>query len=266
MHYFAYLDEFGHIGPFISRTDAKHSTSPVFGFAGIVLPVNEVRNFSMFFYKLKCRLLEWELHNKAKTPAYQWEKKGATLYTIKNIEEYEELRRATFRLINKIKACGGFIFYSGIEKESPSEEHSPEGLYLSVLRDSIRRIDSYCTNNEATFSMLLDSIDSDEPGARRKFRLEGIKVAGIEMFGSYRGYTSRALLEPPYQLESHLYQNLQCADWFCGLLGRYLAYSVLPEEYSDYKIVSDYFKSRLQSALKANSLRKNNQILLENEE
>jgi hypothetical protein len=260
MHYFAYLDEFGHIGPFISRTDPKHSTSPVFGFAGIVLPVSEVRNFSMYFYKLKCRLLEWEIQNKAQTPAYQWEKKGAALYTIKNIEKYETLRHATFRLISKIKDYGGFVFYNGIEKEPPSEEHAPEGLYLSVLRDSIRRIDNYCTSNEATFSMLLDSIDSDEPGARRKFRLEGIKVAGIEMFGSYRGYTSKALLELPYQLESHLYQNLQCADWFCGLLGRYLAYAVLPDQYSDYKIVNDCFGRRLQSVLKANSLRKNIQI------
>ncbi|MDL2279484.1 DUF3800 domain-containing protein [Desulfovibrio sp. OttesenSCG-928-G11] len=256
MHYFAYLDEFGHIGPFISRTDPKHSTSPVFGFAGIVLPIGEVRNFSMFFYKLKCQLLAWELQNKTQIPAYQWEKKGAALYTIKNIEKYETLRHSTFRLINKIKASGGFIFYSGIEKEQPSDEHAPEGLYLSVLRDSIRRIDRYCTNNNTTFSMLLDSIDSDEPGARRKFRLEGIKVAGSEMFGSHRGYTCKALLEPPYQLESHLYQNLQCADWFCGLLGRYLAYTVLPNQYSDFKIVSDYFGSRLQSALKANSLRK----------
>jgi hypothetical protein len=83
------------------------------------------------------------------------------------------------------------------------------------------------------------------------------------MFGSY---PSRALLEPPYQLESHLYQNLQCADWFCGLLGRYLAYTVQPDQYSDYKIVSDYFGGRLQSVLKANSLRKNLQVQAENED
>ena len=76
VHYFAYPDEFGHIGPFLSRSDPRHHTSPVFGFAGIVLPVTEVRNFSMYFYKLKCRLLEWEISRDQKnTPAYQWEKK-----------------------------------------------------------------------------------------------------------------------------------------------------------------------------------------------
>jgi hypothetical protein len=266
MHFFAYLDEFGHIGPFISRLDPKHSTNPVFGFAGIVLPVKEVRNFSMYFYKLKCQLLSWEIKNTTQTPAYQWEKKGAALYTVKNLEKYPALRQATYRLFNKIKACGGFLFYSGIEKEPPSEAHAPEGLYVSVLRDSIRRIDNYCTNNEATFSILLDSIDSDEPGARRKFRLEGIKAAGQEMFGSYRGYTSRALLEPPYQLESHLYQNIQCADWFCGILGRYFAYSVLPAQYSDYQIFNDYFGERFQGVSKASSLRKNTQLQAENDD
>ena len=77
VHYFAYLDEFGHIGPFISRRDGHHNTSPVFGFAGIVLPVTEVRNFSAYFYKLKCNLLEWEIaHDPGHTPAYQWEKKA----------------------------------------------------------------------------------------------------------------------------------------------------------------------------------------------
>lgn len=29
MHYFAYLDEFGHIGPYISRNDKKYNTSPI---------------------------------------------------------------------------------------------------------------------------------------------------------------------------------------------------------------------------------------------
>ncbi|MXY18976.1 MAG: DUF3800 domain-containing protein, partial [Synechococcus sp. SB0664_bin_36] len=37
MTYFAYLDEFGHIGPYVSREDPKYHQSPVFGLAGLVL-------------------------------------------------------------------------------------------------------------------------------------------------------------------------------------------------------------------------------------
>ena len=36
MTYFAYLDEFGHIGPYVSRQDLRHNDSPVFGLAGFV--------------------------------------------------------------------------------------------------------------------------------------------------------------------------------------------------------------------------------------
>ena len=38
MLYLVYLDEFGHDGPFESRTNRKYKTSPVFGFSGIILP------------------------------------------------------------------------------------------------------------------------------------------------------------------------------------------------------------------------------------
>ena len=41
----AYLDEFGHVGPYVSRTHPRHNDSPVFGFAGFVMPAEEVRGF-----------------------------------------------------------------------------------------------------------------------------------------------------------------------------------------------------------------------------
>ena len=49
MTYFAYLDEFGHIGPYVSRQDPRHNDSPVFGLAGFVLPSEQVRGFGTWF-------------------------------------------------------------------------------------------------------------------------------------------------------------------------------------------------------------------------
>lgn len=43
--YIAYLDEFGHIGPYVSREHPSYHDSPVFGLAGFVLPSSEVRGF-----------------------------------------------------------------------------------------------------------------------------------------------------------------------------------------------------------------------------
>ena len=76
MTYFAYLDEFGHVGPYVARTDPKYRESPVFGLAGFVLPADEVRGFGTWFYQRKCELLAFEIARSGKHPAL-WEKKGA---------------------------------------------------------------------------------------------------------------------------------------------------------------------------------------------
>ena len=48
MTYIAYLDEFRHIGPYIARMHPRHNDSPVFGLAGFVLPLDEVRNLGNY--------------------------------------------------------------------------------------------------------------------------------------------------------------------------------------------------------------------------
>ena len=73
MTYFAYLDAFGHIGPYLGRKHPRYNDSPVFGFAGLVLPVSEVRGFGTWFFQRKCHLLHFELERSGEHPA-QWER------------------------------------------------------------------------------------------------------------------------------------------------------------------------------------------------
>ena len=54
--YIVYLDEFGHVGSYISNNDPHHNTHPIFGLGGFVLPAEKVRSFSSFFFKLKHHL------------------------------------------------------------------------------------------------------------------------------------------------------------------------------------------------------------------
>jgi hypothetical protein len=132
MTYIAYLDEFGHIGPYISRKDRIHNDSPVFGLAGLVLPISEVRRFGTWFYQRKCDLFDFEIRRSGKHPV-TWEKKGASLYTVQNTSKYPALRRLTFRLLNKIQTSGGFVFYVGIRKSDPPELHDPNKLYRYIF-------------------------------------------------------------------------------------------------------------------------------------
>jgi hypothetical protein len=231
-----YLDEFGHEGPFISRDHERHRTSPVFGLGGFWIPIDQVRHFSTWFYRLKCDLLKFEIE-RDQAIAHSWEKKGAALYTTRNVLQYQQLRRATNRLLNKIEKTGGKVFYVGVEKDSPQDHHTAKDLYRSVLREAIKRLDQHCDWNQCQFFMIMDEKE-------QTFRQEIVREAAIQMYGHEK---KRYLIEPPIQAESHLFQTLQCADWLCGLIGRTATYMVLPEEYPELEWTEKYFLARLKS-------------------
>ncbi|TIV65207.1 MAG: DUF3800 domain-containing protein, partial [Mesorhizobium sp.] len=157
----AYLDEFGHIGPYVDRQDAKYKESPVFGLAGLVLPMNEVRGFGTWFFQRKCELLDFEI-KRAGVHTAIWVKKGASLYTVTNVTKYRELRNTTNRLLNKIETIGGFVFYVGLQKNLPPDKHNPNYLYNRVLLEAIKRIDSFCAEDcdpKGHFILALDEHD-----------------------------------------------------------------------------------------------------------
>lgn len=52
---------------------------------------------------------------------------------------------------------------------------------------------------------------------------------------------ARCLIEPPFQVESHLYQTIQAADWIATLIGRISAYTIMPNQYADWEWADKYF-------------------------
>lgn len=241
MHYVVYLDEFGHIGPFVSRDHRKHNDSPVFGFAGMLLPAEAIREFAIFFYKLKCHLLAWDLEHKnpQNLPPYQWEKKGSAVYTAVNVAKYKELRKATFRILTRIREVGGHVFYTGEHKTTAPEVHDSTETFKRQLLQTIRKIDRFCSNEGSTFMVLLD-----EQQAGNDWRERNVEACTLAMFED-PSEKSRTLVEPPLQGESHLFQTLQCADWLCGLIGRLMVHSVSPDEYADWGVFVKYFGTRV---------------------
>lgn len=238
----AFLDEFGHIGPFVSRTDAHFRHSPVFGLAGYVLPHHKVRHFATFFFQLKTRMLSAELAFVQDHPA-TWEKKGSELITTRNIKKYRHIREGLFRLITEISKCGGKLVFYGREKYQNPQASNPGGLYTTVLGHTIRLIDSYCCKKNTEFMMLLDQ-HSD--------RLRLLESASKTMFSPTN--PARCLIEPPFQVESHLYQTIQAADWLATLFGRLHAFTVEPSQYSEWEWAETYFGQRLRSLSTHSSL------------
>ena len=246
MTYFAYLDEFGHIGPYVSRADPRYKDSPVFGLAGFVMPAAEVRGFGTWFFQRKCQMLDFEIKRSGEHPAV-WEKKGASLFTVTNVTRYRELRKFTTRLFNKIERLGGFLFYVGLRKTAAPAVHDPNRLYARVFLEAIKRINEYCEENRDprdNFIVILDEHDQ---------RSALITAAGRSMYG--RNQPRRQLIEPPFHVESHRYQTLQAADWIAGLVGRLGAIWADPEAYPENEVFRRYFEHRVNRASRRSGIR-----------
>jgi len=243
-HYIAYLDEFGHVGQYVARNHPRYKTSPVFGLGGVLLPADQIREFAIYFYKLKCQLLAWDLahHNPRNLPAYQWEKKGSQLYSLHNVTTYQQLRRSTFRLLNHIRNIGGHLFYTGEHKISTPDAHCASETFKRQLLQSVRKIDRFCVGNRDTFILVLD-----EQKAGNEWREKNVEACTLAMFED-ASEKCRAMAEPPLQGESHLFQTLQCADWICGLIGRLTALNVSPHEFQDWAPFDTYFSARIAEA------------------
>ena len=236
MTYIAYLDEFGHVGPYVARNDPRHNDSPVFGLAGFVMPIDEVRGFGTWFFQRKCQLLDFEIRRSGEHPAV-WEKKGSSLYTVKNVQQYPELRKTTNRLLNKISSVGGRVFYVGMRKTAYPAAHDANAMYLRVLAEAIRRIDGFCRDDHAPPERFLLALDE------HPMRAELLTAAARGMYGGTD--PRRQLIEPPFHLESHRYQTVQAADWIAGLVGRLGAIWKEPDAWPENVVFRRYFEHRL---------------------
>ena len=97
----------------------------MFGLAGFVLPAAEVRGFGTWFFQRKCELLDFEIKRSGEHPA-EWEKKGASLFTVTNVTKYSRLRHFTNRLFNKID---GFC----------EQDCDPAGSFVVILDEHDQR-------------------------------------------------------------------------------------------------------------------------------
>ena len=246
MTYFAYLDEFGHVGPYVSRTDPRHNDSPVFGLAGFVLPAAEVRGFGTWFFQRKCQLLGPDIQRSGKHPA-QWEKKGSRLFTANNVRRYPRVRGMADRLLNKIERLGGFVFYVGVRKTASPALHNSDRLYTRVLLEAIKRIDQFCAldcNPPGNFVLVLDE---------HTLRPALITEVSRSMYGGPE--RRRRLIEPLFHLESDRYQTVQAADWIAALVGRLGAIWAREEEFPENLVFRRHFEHRINRISRRSGIR-----------
>lgn len=245
--YVGYFDEFGHNGAYVSRSDPSYKTHPVFGLGGFVIPEQNIRKLSGAFRFIKEHGLREEIEAKVISEGKRvehWEKKGSALLTTKNIAKYRETRRLIFRVLDTLKSLDAQVVFYGQEKFRgiPSEvlETNAE-RYDHAMKQLIQRV-NWDLPDDGNLLMVLD-----KQGERE--RLEIFAGAAAFMFSSE---DATKLVEPPMEVESHLYQTVQCADWICAILGRIAAYKYDPD-FAEYKWAIKYFGERLASVTSEHS-------------
>lgn len=210
----AYLDEFGHVGPYISPEHKKFFHHPLFGYAGIVLPEQSVRAFGARFEHRKARMFRHDIIRDGKHPR-RWEKKGSELYTSGAQLRYPERNLQIADLGTYLSRLNGkFFFYGELKPVGSIKEtgQTPAETTRTALVGAVRRLCAYADGQGQDLLVLLDR---GGPMPRE----EAITAMASFIYSSPDPAMKR-ILEVPMELESHRYGAMQFADWTCAILSR----------------------------------------------
>ncbi len=246
----AYIDEVGEAGAFISKDHKRFKTSPVFGYAGFVVPERYVHDISrdvastkQLFHSLLCGDSEEEPGNYVPT----WERKGSDILSKHAMrragrQEVVELRSLLARISSNY---GGKLFYFVREKPigSPGQvwgkdtgnswEAMREERTLECLSEAINRLCRYAEHEDQNILLFQDMINE-------KQRFHQVTRSYAHIYSRIKEHQEMLrILEAPAYIDSELSTNIQCADWVAALIGRACDYQLIPS--SSYKWVAETF-------------------------
>ncbi len=107
----AYLDEVAEAGAFVSKTHKNYNGSPAFGYAGFVIPSDQVRGTSQYFTEKKRRLFAHLISPDA--TAGTWERKGSDIFTPVAWDRYRRPIEGFRELVRYVCSRGGRLFFTG---------------------------------------------------------------------------------------------------------------------------------------------------------
>lgn len=235
----AYLDEFGHVGPYIEDGHPRFGQHPIFGYAGYILPAQHARGLGAEFKRVKTALFKTEIEQ-SKTPA-QWERKGSEYFSTGSITKRPEQVRAFRGLMRRLQVLGGKFFYYGDEKTRGTVKatgRDSNTITHDALRETINRL---CTHAERVGDDVLILMDAITDKSRREL----VAKMYAHIYSRPRPEMKR-IIEAPLHIESELNSGIQFADWTCALVSRASHYQLVPE--SGFGWAPEHFRSVLQGA------------------
>lgn len=210
----AYLDELGHVGPYISTEHKKFNHNPIFGYGGIVLPESRIRRFGAKFEHTKARQFRNEIIPSGKHPR-RWEKKGSEIFSTGAYVKYPERVDLAADLADYLHKLGGHVVFYGHRKPFGTTKETgrtPSETTTLSLTETVRRLCRYADKRDQSLMVLLDR---GGPMPRE----EAITAMASFIYSSEEQSVKR-IVEVPVELESHRYGSMQYADWICSILSR----------------------------------------------
>lgn len=210
----AYLDELGHVGPYISTGHKKFNHNPIFGYGGIVLPERQIRKFGAKFEHLKARQFRNEIIPSGKHPR-RWEKKGSEIFSTGAYNKYPERTDLIADLADYLRKLDGRVVFYGHRKPFGTTKETgrtPSETTTLALTEVVRRLCRYADKRDESLMVLLDR---GGPMPRE----EAITAMASFIYSSEERSVKR-IVEVPVELESHRYGSMQYADWLCSILSR----------------------------------------------
>lgn len=210
----AYLDEFGHVGPYISTSHKKFFHNPIFGYAGIVLPEARIRQFGAKFERLKAKQFRNEIIPSGKHPR-RWEKKGSEIFSTGAYHRYPERADLVADLADYLRKLDGRVVFYGHRKPFGTTKETgqtPSEVTTISLTEVVRRL---CRHADARNESLMVLLDRGGPMPR-----EDAITSMATFIYSAEERSMKRIIEVPVELESHRYGSMQYADWLCAILSR----------------------------------------------
>ena len=217
----AYIDEIGETGAFVSHNDRRYKTSPAFGYAGFVIPVNSARDFGAVFTRNKRDLFKTDIGD---SDPSRFERKGASIFRPKTAAEYPHQVRVFNSLVSQVRRLGGHLFYYADEKPIGTPKQTvldTTARETAAMREALNRIARHAEGQGKNVLVMIDQINE-------KTRAERLPTMYGHILGRAAEFSEmKRIIEPPMHIDSALSSNIQFADWVAACVTRALDYQLL---------------------------------------
>lgn len=235
----AYLDEVAEAGAFVSKTHKNYNGSPAFGYAGFVIPSDQVRGTSQFFTEKKRRLFAHLIP--PDETAGTWERKGSDIFTPVAWDRYRRPIEGFRELVRFVSSRGGRLFFYGEEKPlgtaterwGKDSRVQKQGLLEFKWRCLHQALNRLCTFAESRGEDLIVIMDNENE-KERAIQVQNSYAHVFNRTADPDHSEMRRLIESTMHVDSKLSANVQFADWIAAAVRRAFEYQLIDDSPYDW--------------------------------